>query len=148
MQTFLPYPNFAVSAMCLDRARLGKQRVEARQIQTAVQKLDGLIPSDGPIGWGNHPAVTMWRGHVLALMLYGDCMIREWVRRGYENTMPLMLARTTDDQVAIPAGLVMPAWLGREDIHASHRSRLLMKDPEWYSQFGWTEEPGAEYVWP
>ena len=29
MQTFLPYSNFKKSAKCLDRQRLGKQRVEA-----------------------------------------------------------------------------------------------------------------------
>ena len=33
MQTFLPSPRFAESARCLDSARLGKQRVEAKQIR-------------------------------------------------------------------------------------------------------------------
>lgn len=32
MQTFLPYPEFIKSAQCLDNKRLGKQRVEAKQI--------------------------------------------------------------------------------------------------------------------
>ncbi len=32
MQTFLPYDSYADSAAVLDRARLGKQRVEAKQI--------------------------------------------------------------------------------------------------------------------
>ena len=32
MQTFLPYPDFVKSAQCLDYRRLGKQRVEAKQI--------------------------------------------------------------------------------------------------------------------
>ena len=32
MQTFLPYPDFVKSALVLDYRRLGKQRVEARQI--------------------------------------------------------------------------------------------------------------------
>ncbi|HET9348893.1 MAG TPA: pyrimidine dimer DNA glycosylase/endonuclease V, partial [Arthrobacter sp.] len=31
MQTFLPFPDFQQSAAALDRARLGKQRVEALQ---------------------------------------------------------------------------------------------------------------------
>lgn len=140
MQTFLPYPNFVASVACLDTARLGKQRVEARQIQTALQTGEG--------GWVRHPATRMWQGHVLALMLYGDCAIREWVRRGHTNSMPLMLARLPDDPVTLPPGITMPPWLGREDLHASHRSRLLMKDPEHYGRMGWTEEPGREYVWP
>jgi len=36
MQTFLPYQNFTKSAQCLDRQRLGKQRVEAWQILQAI----------------------------------------------------------------------------------------------------------------
>lgn len=32
MQTFLPYSSFEESAKCLDNKRLGKQRVEAKQI--------------------------------------------------------------------------------------------------------------------
>ena len=35
MQTFLPYPDFARSARCLDNRRLGKQRVESYQILRA-----------------------------------------------------------------------------------------------------------------
>ena len=36
MQTFLPYPNFVASARALDTKRLGKQRVDTRQIQNAL----------------------------------------------------------------------------------------------------------------
>lgn len=38
MQTFLPYPDFAQSAACLDNKRLGKQRVECLQILRALSK--------------------------------------------------------------------------------------------------------------
>lgn len=33
-------------------------------------------------------------------------------------------------------------------MHASHRSNLLRKEPEYYTQFGWTEPPDLPYVWP
>lgn len=33
-------------------------------------------------------------------------------------------------------------------MHASHRSNLLRKEPEHYTQFGWTEPPDLAYVWP
>lgn len=36
MQTFLPYKSFVKSAACLDMRRLGKQRVEAKQILMAL----------------------------------------------------------------------------------------------------------------
>ena len=42
MQTFLPDPDFARSARCLDRLRLGKQRVEVLQLLRAL-----LVPGSG-----------------------------------------------------------------------------------------------------
>jgi hypothetical protein len=135
MQSFLPYPNFVASAQVLDRARLGKQRVEGRQMQTAIQEGSG---------WSNHPCTKMWSQHVTALMMYTDCCIKEWIRRGYENNMPLML----DHSKPYFLDIEMPPWLGDERLHSSHRAALLHKDPEWYSQFDWTEEPKLEYFWP
>lgn len=131
MQTFLPYPNFAASAMVLDRQRLNQQCNEARQLLMAI--------SNGG-GWRNHPAVRMWRGHEDALRLYHDVMVREWIRRGYVNNRQQYLPPLE--------AIVMPDWLGRGDFHASHRSQLLAKMPQHYTQFGWTEEPGLPYIWP
>ena len=37
MQTFLPYPDFQLSAECLDYKRLGKQRLEAFQLLVALE---------------------------------------------------------------------------------------------------------------
>lgn len=41
-----------------------------------------------------------------------------------------------------------PAWWGDESVHASHRSNLLRKDPQFYSAFGWSEPHDLPYVWP
>lgn len=131
MQTFLPYPNFACSAMVLDRQRLGKQRLEAQQILNAIQHGGG---------WARHPIVAMWRENVQALRLYHDVMVREWERRGYVSNMVQYLPP--------PSLVVMPPWLGDGEFHASHRAALLHKMPEHYGQFGWTEAPALAYVWP
>lgn len=64
MQTFLPYPDFAQSAKCLDRARLGKQRVETLQLLS-------INPSSGKKGCANHPAYKMWSQNLGSLCLYG-----------------------------------------------------------------------------
>ncbi|MFP3464126.1 pyrimidine dimer DNA glycosylase/endonuclease V [Leifsonia sp. SIMBA_070] len=53
VQTFLPYPSFARSVRVLDRARMGKQRVEALQVLRAI-----TVPG---YGWRNHPVAKMWR---------------------------------------------------------------------------------------
>ena len=79
MQTFLPYSSFIESVRCLDRQRLGKQRVEALQILNA---LNGKSK-----GWTDHPATIVWRGYEEALCLYKDLCIQEWMQRGYKITM-------------------------------------------------------------
>jgi len=133
MQTFLPLPNFSQSAQVLDSQRLGKQRVEARQILKTLQEGGG---------WLNHPAVRMWEGFELALTQYGNIMIAEWVLRGNNNNMPLIPTETR------PKDIEMPPWFGDDRFHASHRSNLLRKDWEHYRQFSWTESVLLPYWWP
>ena len=134
MQTFLPYPGLHMSAMSLDRQRLGKQRVETLQLLKAL--------AGETKGWVNHPAAKMWRGYENALVIYGVAMCDEWIRRGYQDTCrDKILAYRDDTAVVVPQGL------GREDVHASHRSTLLRKDPQHYKQFGWDESDDLPYVW-
>ena len=129
MQTFLPYKSFHASAQALDYRRLGKQRVEARQILKA-------LATGG--GWSNHPATKMWRGCESALILYSNICIKEWISRGYNNTMKIL------EQPE----LILPQWLGDLDFHSAHRAALLHKDFDYYRKFDWSEEPALNYIWP
>ena len=129
MQTFLPYESFHLSAKCLDYRRLGKQRVEAKQI---LDTLEGKSS-----GWRHHPAVKMWAGCEEALRQYLRVMIEEWVSRGYRNTMAIP-ERCTE--------YTKPKWLGNEEFHASHRSNLKRKDGIYYGSFH--EPDNLPYVWP
>jgi len=132
MQTFLPYPDFTASAQALDYRRLGKQRVEAKQIITI---LDGQTESPA---WRNHPAVRMWVGYVNALKHYFNVVSWEWVGRGYRHTMGFYL----------PDGLVMPTWFGDEMFHRSHQSNLVRKMPGYYGiQFPDVPD-NLPYIWP
>jgi len=138
MQTFLPYEDFQETAKCLDYRRLGKQRVEARQIYSC---LTGEPTKSGRTykGWVNHPAVKMWQGHERCLAQYYNAIVQEWIRRGYNNSMEFLPVENDVEK---------PDWIGDEDFHASHRSNLLRKQREWYSQFEWQEEDNLPYVWP
>ena len=119
MQTFLPFRSFKESAKCLDYKRLGKQRVEAKQI------LNALDPSYDKKGWKTHPAVLMWKGYEDCLKIYANAMIKEWISRGYNNTMEFY--KTPND-------FKLPPWLGRIEFHKSHRMNLLRKDYDYYSE--------------
>lgn len=132
MQTFLPYTSFIKSLACLDYRRLGKQRVDAKQI---IQALTGEKK-----GWRNHPAVKMWEGHTQTLQLYHNYAIDEWVRRGYNNTMPKY------DLTNVI--FTIPLWLGHVGFHNAHKSNLLRKDPFFYSQYNWNVPNNLPYIWP
>ena len=146
MQTFLPDPCYQESARVLDRQRLGKQRVEAKQLLLALGVPVGAhLPKKS--SWANHPAARMWKGYELHLCCYAMAICEEWISRGYRDTLfeQFVVAANRCPPCATRG---LPPWLGNEDLHASHRSNLLRKLPAHYSQFGWAEPDNLPYVWP
>lgn len=142
MQTFLPYPLFAMTAECLDNKRLGKQRIEAKQIYDILTKGE----KSKSWAWHHHPSVKMWEGYEDALAFYYNCIRYEWIGRGFKNTMPeikVKLSKNGNSQY-----LKVPSWLGDEKFHASHRSNLKRKNPSFYGKYNWAESPDLPYIWP
>lgn len=141
MQTFLPYAKFAQSAEVLDRARLGKQRIEAKQIVQTLERV--TTGATKGVGWRNHPAVKMWAGHEGSLCRYAIAICLEWRQRGYRDSqLPWFRERLVRYSTRVPK------WLGDPRVHASHRANLIRKAPGHYSRFGWVESPRAGYFWP
>jgi hypothetical protein len=135
MQTFVPYLDHQYSAACLDRMRLGKQRVEGLQI------LQTLIGASS--GWRNHPAVKMWAGHEAGLCAYICDMCAEWVYRGYkDNVTQTVLSYIYPDYNDLPY------WWGDKRVHLSHRANLVRKMPEHYLEI-WPDVNSTDpYYWP
>lgn len=133
MITFLPYEAFVDSAKVLDRLRLGKQRLETLWL---LKQLNDLA-------YRNYPLVKMWRNHTNLLVQYGCTICLEWMDRGYTDNL-------YDEIKSFETKIVetKPSWLGDERLHASHRGRLLAKNPAYYVKFGWTDSPRADYFWP
>lgn len=149
MQTFLPYSDFQKTAEVLDGKRLGKQRVETYQL---LLQLCGVKMLDYPhweprLGGWDHPAAAMWAGHERSLLDYQKAICNEWTSRGFRDT--------TLEKSSLVLELIgksswteePPPWLGIEDVHRSHRSNLLRKDPDYYSKF-FDESPELPYIWP
>ncbi len=135
MQTFLPYADFHKSAICLDDARLGKQRSEVKQILQAIER---------PTSWSYHPAVRMWRGYETALAAYGKVVCDVWVDRGNEDNVCNFFYQWD----IVDGEITLPWWFGMDAFHSTHRAALLDKMPKHYSRFGWTEKPELKYWWP
>ena len=148
VQTFLPYADFEASARVLDQKRLGKQRVETIQVVRAL-----TVPG---YGWANHPAALMWKGFEEALGRYGFVCCEVWTDLGFGDTCAATIAadlrahgveqvRTQEELAAAGA---LPPWLGDEDLHRSHRSALVRKDPDLYRPRFPDVPDDLPYVWP
>lgn len=175
MQTFLPYPDFARSAACLDRQRLGKQRLEAFQIlqtncrgpyiymcpdcqvrvplSTLKCKICGMPEKtlkQRKRPWYNHPATIMWRGHEQYLVDYIYFICKEWSSRGYKD----QILEDVEDFAARYYSIIytkfsLIPWLGRSEFHLTHQSNLIRKNPTHYRPIFGPEVPdNLPYIWP
>ena len=119
----------------LDGKRLNKQKVEAMQI---INALNGKSK-----GWINHPAVKMWEGHIDGLKYYFNKIVEECIKRGFKNTLELY---DVDDNID------MPWWFAWKPLIQTHRSSLLRKMPEYYTNIfeGKINKKYLDkgYVWP
>lgn len=150
MQTFLPYIGeyddslqlYEECAGLLDQKRLGKQRVENLQIMRSL-----FIGK----GWVNHPAVKMWRGHEWSLLKYQYAICQEWaIECGFKDTclaksIRLYFEHFDPDARADHSD---PPWLGDPELHLSHQSNLIRKDPEYYSKRFPGVPDDLPYIWP
>lgn len=164
MQTFLPYPDFARSARCLDYKRLGKQRVENLQIMQALLHCR-LISKDrnkkdlprerwtfqalkNP-GWENHTATRMWRGYESCLLMYQLAITDEWLSRGYRDTCMVKTSVLYHyNGQRIDGTPWYPDWLGDERIHIGYQSNLIQKDPDYYGPIFHGVPDDLPYFWP
>ncbi len=131
---FIPYSDPIEIAKILDYKRLGKQRVEARQILS-------IITGEAKwTAWRNHPAVLMWKPYISELKYYYDIMVLEWVKRGYVNHMPLYGIGKIE----------MPWFMYCKPILDSHKATLLRKNHDHYKQFFSVSQKylSRNVIWP
>lgn len=132
MQVFRPYIDWRKSARVLDDRRLGKQRVECKQVLNAILRKLGLIV-DGKRGWLNHPIVLTYfnsgRPYIADLAGFFRACVDEWRARGYSSSITLedisgLLSRV-DSAEGTPVTHVH---------EVEYRRILLLKDLNYYFQ--------------
>ena len=136
VNTFLPEPNYQLSLSYLDRQRLGKQRVEVKQILRALR--------GETKGWVNHPAARMWRGYEGSLCVYGVMSCVVWRSRGYNDGLLPYFQEIASEY----SDKTVPWWVGIKEFHRSHQSNLIRKNPYLYGPI-WPGIPSdLPYFWP
>ena len=142
MQTYLPFPDFAMSAAVLDTKRLGNQLLENVQIMSAL--MTGR-------GWVNHPATLMWRKYEWSLLQYHEACYRTWhYQRGFHShggTYEKMF-ELYDRHKTWTEAKIRPYWLGDDTFHRSHQSTLKRKLPEYYGYIFRDVPDDIEIVYP
>ena len=113
MQTFLPYPDFELSACVLDKKRCWKQVIEARQIHQALS--DETSPSHRFI---NHPAVQMWKGYEDCLAHYYNVFL-SWCKLTHKIRTDLPKIDLKNNQLITPV-------ITEPNIESPSRKTLLM----------------------
>lgn len=140
LNTFVLSVDHHVTADLLDRQRLGKQRVEAKQIINILEHFDNT--QDNKKAWFNHPVCQMWIGYTEHLKKYFNIISGEWVARGYKHNMGFYAVDEEKSEA--------PYWIAWPELRYSHMASLFRKDPREY--WGRFEFPCAYnefgYVWP
>jgi len=135
MQTFITDTDVSKSMQSLDVKRLGKQRVEAKQIYLAL--------TDPEYGWKSHPAVRMWAGYEQSLAEYALVCCHQWTYLGYEDSLTDWFRARLG-----PRSYVRPWWWWDARLILSHRSNLIRKNPTYYQHIWPNVPPDIEYFWP
>lgn len=147
----------------LDYRRLGKQRVEAKQIIDILEKIDAGEDVSS-IGFASHTATKMWIGYTNALKAYYNLCLDEWINRGYKNKMvkyDIDETRFTNRESVFDGVKTtfltedteysFPPFTSFRPFILFHRSALYKKDPKYYVKFLNEElEPYVDlgYLWP
>jgi hypothetical protein len=138
-QTFMISPIYSETAKCLDSKRLNKQITEAFQVFR-------WCVGEGKMQGNPHP-YFMWQNYEESLLEYIVEMHLEWIRRfdgglrgGVRHHKNGLEASEILGRIDASIYLT-PPWVEDERVLSSHRSALLYKNFDWYSQFGWKEEP-------
>jgi hypothetical protein len=128
MQTFLPSGNSLFAAQALDNKRLNKQILEGYQILNVL--------AGNSMGWRNHPAVLMWKGHEGALLDYIKDMITEAKYRGIKTENNEANINRISSKLW---NFEKPSWMQDKEklakVVATHRANLYRKDPIYYAEY-------------
>lgn len=91
--------------------------------------------------------VKAWQYNRWSLFRYSMAICNEWIKRGYKDTCKDKILDLMYDDMILTQNLAHPKWL-TDEFCSRHRAALLMKNYEWYSQFGWSEVPEINYIYP
>ncbi len=177
VNTFLPFRDFKKVAKCLDMKRLGKQRLECKQIINLLEYIDGCIYSQEEKGELvldykfrktvfykdetpfeikaqyhedklKKPRKIAWINHPAIKMWIGYTR----ALKEYYNVMVTEWIergyKNTMELYEINENIVYPWWIDWKMLHLTHQASLNRKDPKYYHFEVPEEYTKYTYIWP
>ena len=155
MQTFLSESTFQKSVAVLDNRRLNSQLKESLQIVKVLTDPDAKA-------WRNHPAVLQWKGYEKALLFYASEAELECELRGIKTDKNSAKLSMFMEQISADSDnrVILPDWWTSTTLSSrvmiTHKARLFVKDPSFYSMYENYAEDAKElvccshcnYFWP
>lgn len=139
MQTFLPFPDFTLSAKCLDDSLLVKQVAEVLTVYKILKYHKH--------GWDEYPVCKMWYGHLGVLGWYYTVL--HSVAKAQNLTMLPIKGVELPEMLVMGSPVIFPSWIGSPALHRSHQSNLLKRNEKHYRfWFGTTVPKNLDYHWP
>ena len=132
MQLYLPYPDFEKSVQCLTTNHLNRVRTNCQLMAKAFLE---------PSRWCYHPSFKAWKPYYKAFQYYHDCVVKEWIGRGF-NTKAVLFGAPK------PERKDMPWFIGNDRYHSSMRSNLIRLNFTYKERCEWVEDGKQPYLWP
>lgn len=131
MQTWVTEEDYRISAMSLDRQRLGAQIYEGIHILSSLLCINSLLvtPKRSVV---NHPIAKYWEGKERLLLMYIKAHLYEWMSRGYNTEINLLNIGIIERYLGNSEDKVYPIHFDK-DIIKVHREKLIAKNPAHYS---------------
>lgn len=162
MQTFLLYKAkersiqeilnvFKKTALILDNKRLGKQRVEARDILVILGNKKPSWMSKKQFHfllrrYSNHPAVKQWKDSEYFLFMYLVFIVFYWKFKGYKDNCLKQAEKFVFKETKLFLNNKFPEFVFNQRFITAHRSNLLRKDLIYYRKFFHCKKD-LSYLW-
>lgn len=142
---FIIVPNIQLTADMMDKKRIGKQRIEVKQIIDILEEIDknGSSKSKSRV---SHPAIKSWIGYTNHLKVYFNIIVRKWISYGFKNNYELydiderpynivpciFDGKTASYDISKFNQYSFPFWVSFPPFYMSHQASLCRKDPLHY----------------
>lgn len=140
---FLPYPDYQKTAAALAEVTLNHEIFAICELMECVHQTERSQEVDV-----DSRLLSAWQGHEVSLIELGLTCLDEFAKRGKQLLIRERMAWHMDCATSGEFSMEKPAWVGDDDIHTSHKAKLIRDVPEYYLEKFPGVDANLSVVWP